>query len=415
MSRLHALDASRAYYHFIARELGLDPAATKRLEAAEQVNERDVSLTLDDGQVRTLPAHRVRHCDALGPTLGGFKWHVGAGIDSSRAMAAWTTWQCGLFNLPLGGAFGACDVNPKELSRPERQRLARAVADAYLDLFDGLDTIMPDIYTTPQVMAWTADEVAARTTPARVGAAVGKPPAAGGSRGHGDAIARSGVLAVRETARAAELDVDSLSVAIHGFGNLGRAAARLHPELLGGGRVVAVCDSRGGVQSADGLDAEALSTHKLQTGSVVDFADAKVLESDTLLGLDVDVLYLAATPERVSRSDAASIRARIVCELGDAALVPEADDELDPDRTSLLPDMLATGGRILVAHAEIVQNATHDRWPLARIHRRLDEAVAAAVLEVRDREAAFGVRPRAAAWMVGIERVAEACHARGRC
>lgn len=207
MSRLHALDASRAYYHFIARELGLDPAATKRLEAAEQVNERDVSLTLDDGQVRTLPAHRVRHCDALGPTLGGFKWHVGAGIDSSRAMAAWTTWQCGLFNLPWGrlrrvrrepqgtlppGAAAARAGRRRRLSGPLRRPRHDHAGHLHDAPGHGVDG----------GRGRRAHDPGPRRRRRR------QAPAAGGSRGHGDAIARSGVLAVRETARAAELDVD---------------------------------------------------------------------------------------------------------------------------------------------------------------------------------------------------------------
>jgi len=416
MSRMHVFETSQSYFDTIADHLGLDSCAATRLRTPEREFERQVTFALDDGQSRSVPTHRILHSDALGPTLGGLRWHTDAGSDGSRAMAAWTAWQCALFDLPLGGSCGAADCNPKELSLAERQRLARAYAEAYVDLLGtGLDTVVPDVYTTPQVMAWIADEVAIRSETPRLAAAAGKPLAIGGTLGQGDAIARGAVIAVRETVRRAELDPARLTFAIHGFGSLGRTAANLHTAILGGGRLLAACDSRGGVQAPEGLNVNALSTHKLQTGTVIGFPDSGTIASEELLALEVDVLYTAATPERISREEASSIRARVVCELSDAPLVPEADSAVNAETTILIPDILATGGRVVVAHSELVQNAMNDRWSAEYIHARLDTAIEKAVREVAETAESFEVDPRMAAWMVGIERVAEACHARGRC
>jgi glutamate dehydrogenase (NAD(P)+) len=274
------------------------------------------------------------------------------------------------------------------------------------------DIPAPDVYTNPQTMAWMMDEYETITRRHHPGVMTDKPQQVGGTEGRRDATARGGVITVREACMLHGFD-PTKNYAIQGFGNAGQRAALLHQELLGGGRLVAVSDSRGAIWNPEGFDPKELVTHKLKTGSVLNYPGGKTIPRDALLELDVEVLYPAALENSITAENAPSIKARVICELSNGPTTPEADLILYKKGVHVIPDILASAGGVTVSYFEIVQDNYSYFWDENVVHERLAARVARAYRTVQDAVSEKNVHPRMAAMVVAVARVAQACKLRG--
>lgn len=370
-------------------------------------------VTMDDGRVRVFQGFRVQYNDARGPCKGGIRFHPEETIDTVRALAAWMTWKTALVDIPLGGGKGGVICNPKELSRGELERVSRGYIRKIGHLIGpDVDVPAPDVYTTPQIMAWMMDEYETMAGHHAAGVITGKPLFLGGSEGRGDATARGGMFTIREAARVLELDPGRMTVAIQGYGNAGMHAHHLVQEMFGA-KVVAVSDSRGGIYRKDGLDPYDLQAYKDKHGSVVGFPGTQALSNGALLELEVDILLPSAIENVITEKNAPKIKAKIIGELANGPTTPEADLILHKKGVFLIPDFLCNAGGVTVSYFEQVQNANFDHWKLERVHDRLDETMTAAFKAVFDVRHDLDVHSRLAAYVVAVNRVAEACRARG--
>ena len=397
-----------------AERLGLDPGTHEFLRWPMREYHFTLPLKMDNGKIRVFKGYRVQYNNARGPTKGGLRWHPEETIDTVRALAAWMTWKTSVVDIPLGGGKGGITCNPKELSDGEKERLARLFIRAVgRELGVHRDVPAPDVYTTPQIMAWMMDEYEAMMGESHPGMITGKPIPIGGSQGRGDATARGGVYCVREAAKKLDLDVSAASYAIQGFGNAGQFAATLHTEILGGGSLIAASDSRGGVINKNGIDAAALVKHKLETGGVANFPGTEPISNEDLLELEVDVLYPAALEGVITQKNAGQIKAKIMCELANGPTTPEADKILYEKGVFVLPDFLANAGGVTVSYFEQVQNTYNYYWTLDDIYQQLDRKMTDAFEAVHSMSQKSKVHMRLAAYMVSVKRVAEACKIRG--
>jgi glutamate dehydrogenase (NAD(P)+) len=279
-------------------------------------------------------------------------------------------------------------------------------------LGEDTDVPAPDVYTNPQIMAWMMDEYSTIKGHMVPGIITGKPLAIGGSEGRSDATARGGIYTVREAAKVLGLNLSDGSAAIQGYGNAGQFAHKLAVELLGM-NVVAVSDSRGAVYNKNGLDFKAITQHKRETGSVVSFPDSTPMTNDELLELDVTVLFPSALENVITVENAGNIRAKISAELANGPTTPEADTILYENDVYVIPDFLCNAGGVTVSYFEQVQNAYNFYWPLQDVHERLDYRMTAAFHAVHKMAQARQVHNRLAAYLVAVERVAEAAKLRG--
>ncbi len=414
MSEMNPFKIAQQQLDEAARKLGLDPATHELLRWPMREYRFTLPVKMDNGQTRIFHGYRVQYNAARGPTKGGLRWHPDETIDTVRALAAWMTWKCAVVNIPLGGGKGGVTCNPKEMSEGEKERLSRAYIRAVArELGVHRDVPAPDVYTTPQIMAWMMDEFEAIYGESHPGVITGKPIALGGSEGRGDATARGGVYVVREAAKKIKLDVSKASYAIQGFGNAGQFAATLHREILGGGKLIAVSDSRGGVMSKSGIDPSAIVKHKLETGKVEGFPGTTPVSNSELLELDVDVLYPSALEGAITGANAGNIKAKIVCELANGPTTPEADAILHKNGILVLPDFMANAGGVTVSYFEQVQNTYNYYWSMADIDQQLDRRMTDAFEAVYTTRERAKVHMRLAAYMVAVTRVAEACKLRG--
>jgi len=370
-------------------------------------------VRMDDGSVEIFHGFRVQYNDSRGPTKGGLRYHPEETIDTVRALAAWMTWKTAVMDIPLGGGKGGVVCNPKEMSERELERLSRAyIRQVGRIIGEEVDVPAPDVYTTPQIMAWMMDEYSFIRGYNVPGVITGKPIPLGGSQGRGDATARGGMACVREAGKVLGIELQGATAAIQGYGNAGQFAHVLGEELLGL-KIVAVSDSKGGIYDADSLDAKAVIAHKNETGSVVNLPGAQGISNEELLELDVTVLLPSALENQVTGANAGNIKARIVAELANGPTTPEADDVLHQNAIYVIPDFLCNAGGVTVSYFEQVQNAYNYYWELETVHQRLDAKMTAAFHAVHETAQRYKVNNRMGAYIVAVGRVAEACKLRG--
>mgnify|MGYP005832747571 FL=1 len=323
------------------------------------------------------------------------------------------TWKTAVMDIPLGGSKGGIICDPKSLSPGELERLSRAYIRQVGRIL-GLekDVPAPDVYTTPQIMAWMADEFAFMQGYNEFGVITGKPLALGGSAGRNDATARGGMYCLREASKALNIDLKGAPTAIQGYGNVGSFAHKLGTELLGL-KVVAVSDTRGGIFNPEGLDFKQVAAHKANTGSVINFPGAQSVTNEDLLELDVTVLIPAALENVINGSNAERIKARIIAELANGPTTPEADKILFAKGAYVIPDFLCNAGGVTVSYFEMVQNAYDYYWEESVVYERLDKKMTTAFWNVHEMAQKSHVHNRLAAYMVAVSRVAEAVRLRG--
>jgi len=396
-----------------AEKLGLDPATHELLRWPMQEIKVVLPVKMDDGTTRIFHAFRVQYNTARGPAKGGVRWHPDETLDTVRALAAWMTWKTSVVDIPLGGGKGGIVCNPKELSETEKERLARAYVRAIgRALGVTKDVPAPDVYTTPQIMAWMMDEYETMVGEKHPGVITGKPLPLGGSQGRIDATARGGIYVTREAAKVFGINLHGGTMAVQGFGNAGQHAALLGEEILGL-KLVAASDSKGAVYNPSGIKAKALVDYKLKHDTLKGFPEAEEIPREALLELDVTVLFPCALENAITKENAPRVRCRILCELANGPTTPEADEILYDKGVVVLPDFLANAGGVTVSYFEQVQNAYNFYWELRDVHQRLDDKMTNAFRGVYEMSRREKVNMRQAAYLVAVARVAEACKLRG--
>jgi len=413
MAELNPFTIAQKQLDTAAARLGLDPATHEFLRWPQKELVVSIPVRMDDGSVKVFRGYRVQYNSARGPNKGGLRWHPDETIDTVRALAAWMTWKTSVVDIPLGGAKGGVTCNPKTMSEGEKERLARgyirAVA-AFLSV--SKDVPAPDVYTTPQIMAWMMDEFETLVGEHHPGVITGKPIPLGGSEGRGDATARGGVYVTREAAKTLGIDLGGKTMAIQGFGNAGQYAALLGHDILGL-TLVAASDSKGGIYNPRGLDPRKVVDYKRKTGSLQGFPGADPISNEALLELEVTVLFPSALENVITQANANRIQCKISCELANGPTTPEADDILYDRGIFVAPDFLANAGGVTVSYFEQVQNTYNFYWPLSEVHQRLDEKMTRAFHGVHQMYSKEKVNMRQAAYLVAVARVAEACKLRG--
>jgi glutamate dehydrogenase (NAD(P)+) len=355
----------------------------------------------------------VQYNDARGPAKGGIRFHPEETVDTIRALAAWMTWKTAVIDIPLGGGKGGVICDPRLLSQTELERLSRGFMRS-IARYVGVtkDSPAPDVYTNPQIMAWMMDEYEVLVGHHEPGVITGKPLELGGAAGRNDATARGGIYTVREAAKQLNMDLNGATAAIQGFGNAGQFGHILSEEILGQ-KVIAVSDSRGGIINEQGLDFEAVRDHKAKTGSVIDFPGTDNITNEELLELEVDVLYPAALENVITARNADQIKGKIIAELANGPTTPAADDVLNEKGIYVIPDFLCNAGGVTVSYFEMVQNSYQYYWNEELTHQRLDQKMTEAFHKVRQMAQSKKVDNRVAAYLVAVDRVAQAVRLRG--
>ncbi|WDL98535.1 Glu/Leu/Phe/Val family dehydrogenase [Alicyclobacillus sp. ALC3] len=394
-----------------ANLLGLEPHVTEILKRPRRVLSVSFPVRMDDGRIVVFDGYRSQHNDAMGPGKGGIRFHPQVTVDEVKALSMWMTIKCQVVGLPYGGAKGGVVCDPRTMSQGELERVSRGFIEAIAQIIGpDKDIPAPDVYTNATVMGWMMDTYSRLQGTYSPAVITGKPLSIGGSKGRDEATARGCVLTVLEAMKERGLPVQGASVAVQGFGNAGRTAARLLAEA--GMRVVAVSDSSTGVYHDGGLDIAQLERVK-DAGSLRGATGVSFITNEELLETPVDVLIPAALENVITAENAGRIRAQIVAEAANGPVTPDADAILFEKGTLVIPDVLANAGGVTVSYFEWVQNLTHSYWSREEVYAKLADIIVPSYHEVSDLAREHGTTMRMGAYMIALRRAADAMKARG--
>ena len=396
----------------VAARLGLDPDIHERLRYPRRALVVSIPVRMDTGKTEVFIGYRVHHSTVLGPTKGGLRYAEDVNLGEVSALAMLMSWKCALMGLPYGGAKGGVRCNPRAMSMAERENLTRRyTAEIILMIGPDLDIPAPDLGTDEQTMAWMMDTYSMTQGKSVPGVVTGKPLIVGGSAGRREATGRGIVYALYQALRHLGQELRGRKVIVQGFGNVGGVAARL--LWRDGAVVVGVSDYKGGIWNSAGLDIRQLEAHVAETGSVVDFPGTTPLTNAEILEQPCDVLIPAAVGSQLTDRNADRIKATIVAEGANGPTTPEADVILRDRGVTVIPDILANAGGVVVSYFEWVQGLQYWFWKESEITSRLQEIMARAFNRVWVAGQKDGVDLRTAALMEGVRRVAEGYRIRG--
>ncbi len=335
----------------------------------------NIPVEMDDGYVHLFRGFRVLHNDTRGPGKGGIRFHPNVDEDEVTALATWMSWKCAVLDVPFGGAKGGVECNPRTMSVNEKRRVTRRFIAALGDnIGPYTDIPAPDVYTDAQTMAWIYDTYAMmHPGQNNLPVVTGKPLDLGGIPGRADATARGAMMCTEHFLEIGGLpgkrSLSDMTVAIQGFGNAGRHAAKLFRES--GATIIAVSDTKGGVLNKDGLDVTSVEAHKDETGSVVGTPGTEKLEPLEVLEIPCQILIPAALENQITMENAGRLQTRLVVEAANGPVTPGADRILAERDIKILPDILANAGGVVVSYFEWVQNLENSQWEEHDVHLKL--------------------------------------------
>ena len=366
----------------------------------------------DDGTVHLYSGYRVHHNISRGPAKGGIRYTQGLTLETVRALAMLMTWKCAVVGIPYGGAKGGVDVDPRKLSANELEHLTRRYAtEIGLLIGPEKDIPAPDLGTDARVMAWIMDTISMHQGHSVTASVTGKPTDIGGSEGRADASGRGVTDLTLEALKYLNVEEAVPTVAIQGFGKVGRSATYLLHEA--GLKIVAVSDSRGGTYNPNGLDLDALEAHRQFRGTVGGFRKGEDITNRELLELPVTVLVPAAVEDQVTEAVGDRVHARLVTEAANGAVTPEADRVLNDRGVMVIPDILANAGGVIVSYFEWVQDLQAFFWEREEVNTKLHHVITRAFYEVLHQSVNRRLDMRTAAYTLAVQRVADASNVRG--
>lgn len=405
---LDVLDAAAA-------KLGLkyDDYVTLRYPERELIV--SVPVVMDDGRMEVFEGYRVQHSSDRGPCKGGIRFHPESDLDEVKALAAWMTWKCAVVNIPYGGAKGGIKVDPAKLSESELRKMTRRYTAMILPILGpDQDVPAPDVGTDANVMAWIMDTYSMFKGYAVPAVVTGKPLEIGGSLGRKEATGRGVMFTLLNLLDKRGLTAKNMTVAVQGFGNVGGTAAKLLRDI--GFKIVAVSDAFCALYNKDGINIDeaihyAESNHKSLKG--YNEEGLQLITNADLLSLDVDILIPAALENQITLENAANVRAKLIVEAANGPTTTAADEILHKKGITIIPDILANAGGVVVSYFEWVQNQESFMWDEDYINGNLEKVMKKAFGEIWKVHVEADVPLRMAAYMVALGRVVGAKKLRG--
>ena len=404
--------------------LELDQAACDLLRYPMREYHFSIPVRMDDGSVRVFRGFRVQHNDARGPAKGGIRFHPQETIDTVRALSMWMTWKCAVVDIPLGGSKGGIICDPHNLSLLEQERLCRGwVRQIAKNVGPLSDIPAPDVMTNAQHMLWMLDEYEVIYGARYPGFITGKPVGMGGSLGRVEATGYGVMITVREAMKELNKNIKDTTASFQGFGNVSRYAIQLYLQMGGTATCVSCWNQKDQTSYAyrkrDGINLNELLSITDHFGEIdknkAQDLGYELLPGDAWLEQDVDILMPGALENQITgeNADRISKRVMIIAEGANGPTTPEADNIIEKRDILVIPDFLANAGGVTCSYFEQVQSNANYYWRKDEVLGQLDGKMTSAYIAVSDFAKANNFGMRDAAYMISIDRVAKACHARG--
>jgi glutamate dehydrogenase (NAD(P)+) len=361
--------------------------------------------------------YRVQHNNALGPYKGGLRYHPAVDINAAKALATWMTWKTSLAGLPYGGGKGGVQLDPKQYSESELERITRRFTFALGDnIGPEYDIPAPDVNTNAQMMAWIADTYMSTKAPSERSkfqhVVTGKPVGSGGLEGRDRSTGFGVVTSIRQWAKLRNVSLEGKKYIVQGFGNVGQWASVFMKES--GAVLIGVQDASGTIFNSNGIDPDALHAYaQKNNGGVAGFSGATAIPNEDFFGLDCDICIPAALGNQITGDNAASIKAKLIAEGANGPTTPEADEILNARGIDIIPDIQCNSGGVIGSYFEWLQNRNGEVWTMEDVIGRLEQKMITSfdsIVRVADE---FKTDWRTAAYIQAIKRIEIAYKQRG--
>lgn len=394
-----------------AMELGrIDQSMFEILKNPQRETKVYLPVEMDDGTVKVFEGYRVQHSNIRGPFKGGIRYHQNCDLNEVKALATWMTLKCAVADIPYGGAKGGIKVDPHTLSPRELRRLTRRYTFAIAPII-GADTDIPapDVNTNPQTMAWVLDTYSQLKGHPCTGVVTGKPVELGGSRGRNSATGRGVVISTKLLLALNGRPLEGTTVAIQGMGNVGANAARVFYHR--GVKMVAISDISGGLFCEDGLDIDTISVFLEKEGALLKDYNApgiRHITNDEVLTCKCDVLVPAALENQITADNAGKLNCTYIVEAANGPTTEEADEILAKRGITLIPDIFANSGGVIVSYFEWVQNIQELTWDRSQVNEMLEKLMSKSFQTILDAREECQCSFRMAAYIVALRKLVTA-------
>lgn len=379
----------------------LNKELAEYIKEPEKIVEVNIPVRMDNGKLKTFKGFRVQHNNFRGPYKGGLRFHPETNLDEVKALATWMSIKCAVVDIPYGGGKGGIEVDVKELSEKELEKLTRSfVKQVYNFVGPKIDIPAPDVNTNPKIIDWFYDEyskIAGKKTPAVV---TGKSIKNGGSLGRDTATARGAQIVLSQLIKKYKFPIET--VAIQGFGNASENIARLLYKQ--GLKIIAISDSSGAIYDPSGIDPKKISELKKKFGRIANIPNAKIISNEKMIRLDVDLLALAALENVITEKNAKQINCKVILELANGPTTPEAD-KIIGKKIKILPDILTNAGGVTVSYFEWLQNLKQNSWSADKVDKKLIKIMSQASDEIFALSEKKKITFRQAAYVIAIGKI----------
>lgn len=424
VSSYNPYENAQAQFDRVAKIIGLDEATQTLLRQPMREHHFTIPVHMDDGSTKIFNGYRIQHNNARGPAKGGIRFHPQETVDTIRALSMWMTWKCAVVDIPLGGGKGGIICDPRNLTENEQEKLCRGwVRQLAKDVGPFIDVPAPDVMTNGKHMLWMLDEFELIHGGRFPGFITGKPVGMGGSLGRTEATGYGLIYTVREALKSLGMRIENTSASIQGFGNVAQYAAKLYQEL--GGTVVAVSCWDNKDKKAytfykkSGLDIDGLFSITDSFGSIDKSKAAdlgcEILPEDAWLEQEVDILMPSALENQITLDNVGRISKQVllIAEGANGPINTEADEMLRKSGMFVIPDFLANAGGVTCSYFEQVQSNMNYYWEKDEVLHKLDIQMTSAFKAVRETAEKHKLYMRDAAYVISINRVAQAVKMRG--
>lgn len=408
----------------VADSIGLEQSIRELLRQPSREYHITIPVKMDDGSTKIFNGYRIHHNDARGPAKGGIRFHPQETVDTIRALSMWMTWKCAVVDIPLGGAKGGIICDPHNLSKGEQERLCRGfVRQLAKNIGPEIDVPAPDVMTNGQHMLWMMDEFEAIRGGHYPGVITGKPVGMGGSLGRSEATGYGVIYNLREALKELNIDITKTTASLQGFGNVAEHAARLYTKM--GGKIIAISCWDNKVKKAytfrnlNGLDIEKMASIKDSFGTI-DTEKAKdmgceLLDGGEWIAQDVDIILPCALENQITPDTFSKIskQVKVICEGANGPTTPDCDELIKGRNIYLIPDFLCNAGGVTCSYFEQVQCNMNYFWSKEEVLEKLDFKMTSAFHAVHNLAQEKGLYMRDAAYVIAINRVAQAVKLRG--
>lgn len=417
-------ESAQIQFDRVADKINLDSSVRELLREPSREYHFTIPVKMDDGTTKVFKGYRIQHNDARGPAKGGIRFHPHETADTVRALSMWMTWKCAVVDIPLGGGKGGVICDPRNLSQGEQERLCRGyIRQIARNIGPVTDVPAPDVMTNAQHMLWMMDEYEVITGGKYPGTITGKPVGMGGSLGRKEATGYGVIYTLREALKSLNIDIAKTSASIQGFGNVAEYAARLYTSM--GGKIIAIScwdnnDKKAYTfRNKDGFDIEKMAAIKDSFGTIdkekAIAMGAEVLDGGEWISQEVDILLPCALENQINASNFDQINSsvKVICEGANGPTAPDCDNLIMERDIFLVPDFLCNAGGVTCSYFEQVQNNMNYYWTKEEVLEKLDSKMTSAFQAVYQLAREKNLYMRDAAYVIAINRVAEAVKLRG--